>query len=69
MAKKTVPGLYRRARSPYWWAKWYRDGVPVRESTGHTRITEAKKFLDTRRGAQAEGKPILPPEPRHVWRA
>jgi integrase len=53
-----IPGLYRRGR--IWWAKYYVNGRPVRESTGTEKETEAKRFLDTRRGRAAAGMPMLP---------
>jgi hypothetical protein len=57
MAKK-VPGLYRRGN--IWWAKYYVNGAPVRESTGTAKITEAEQWLALRKGAKAERRPILP---------
>lgn len=53
-----VQGLYRRGR--VWWVKYYANGRPVRESTGTEKETEAKRFLDARRGRVATGQPILP---------
>ena len=57
MAKR-IPGLYRRGR--IWWAKYYVNGRPVRESTSTEKETEAKRFLDRRRGAVAVGAPLPP---------
>lgn len=53
-----VPGLYRRGN--VWWRKYYVNGRPMRESTGTEKETEAKRFLDGRRGCVATGQPILP---------
>lgn len=55
---RRVPGLYRRGR--IWWCKYYQNGRPVRESTGTEKATEAKCFLDGRKGRVATGQPILP---------
>ena len=57
--------LYQRklrsgVASPIWWAKYYVDGRPVRESTGTTNETEARRFLKHREGAVATGAPIPP---------
>jgi hypothetical protein len=38
--------LYRHGQ--IWWAKYYRNGRPIRESTRTTRETEAKRFLKLR---------------------
>jgi len=43
-----------------WWAKYYVDGRPVRESTGTEKEAEAKRFLKLREGAAATGAPIAP---------
>lgn len=50
--------IYRRG--DIWWVKYYIDGRPIRESTGTTKETEARRFLKQREGAAAEGRPILP---------
>ena len=50
--------LYKRGR--IWWMKYYRNGHPIRESTGTDKETEAKRFLKEREGAVATGRPILP---------
>jgi integrase len=60
-----VPGLYRRGN--VWWAKYYVNGRPVRESTGTEKETEAKRFLDGRRGRVATGQAILPRVDRLKW--
>ena len=51
-----------RAGTPgrVWWAKYYVDGRPVRESTGAEKEAEAKRFLQLREGAAATGAPIAP---------
>jgi integrase len=46
--------------SRIWWAKWYADGRPRRESTRTEKHEEAKRFLKTREGAAATGQPVLP---------
>jgi hypothetical protein len=53
-----IPGLYRRGR--VWWCKYYVNGRPVRESTKTDKETEAKRFLDGKRGRVANGEPVLP---------
>ena len=50
--------LYKRGN--VWWAKYYRNGRPVRESTGKTKEKEAETFLKQREGAVAEGRPVPP---------
>ena len=44
----------------FWWAKYYVNGVPVRESTGTESEREAGRFLKEREGRVATGQPILP---------
>lgn len=48
----------RRCR-PTWWCKYYRDGVPIRESTGTERHSDALRFLTARVGKVAAGEPVL----------
>ena len=50
--------LYRRG--DIWWAKYYQNGWPIRESTGATKETEAKRFLKLREGQVAEGRRVVP---------
>ena len=55
--------LYRRGN--VWWAKYYVNGRPVRESTGvagdtDTPPSEAKRFLKRQEGKAASGEPMLP---------
>lgn len=59
------PKLKSGRRSEVWWAKYYVNGRPVRESTGaaadtETPPAEARRFLKTREGRAATGQPILP---------
>jgi len=42
------------------WCKYYVNGRPVRESTGHEKEQEARRFLKEREGRVATGQPILP---------
>ena len=46
--------------SRIWWAKWYANGRPRRESTRTEKHDEAKRFLKTHEGAAATGQPMLP---------
>ena len=50
--------LYKRGT--IWWVKYYRNGRPIRESTGTDKEGEARRFLKHREGAVAAGKPIIP---------
>ncbi len=50
--------LYRRGE--VWWAKYYINGRPIRESTRTERETEARRFLKEREGRVAVGQPALP---------
>ncbi len=50
--------LYQRGR--IWWAKYYVNGRPVRESTGSEKEKEAARFLKQREGRAAAGLPMLP---------
>jgi integrase len=43
-----------------WWAKYYVNGRPVRESTGTDQVKRAERFLKAREGAVATGQRILP---------
>lgn len=47
-------------RGNIWWVKYYRNGRPIRESTGTEKETEARKFLKLREGQVAQGKRVLP---------
>jgi integrase len=50
--------LYQRGR--IWWAKYYVNGRPVRESTGTEKEKAAERFLKEREGRVATGQPVLP---------
>jgi hypothetical protein len=43
-----------------WWIKYYRNGKPIRESTGTAKETEARRILKEREGRVAAGRPLLP---------
>jgi len=43
-----------------WWAKYYVNGRPARESTGTDKESEARRLLKEREGRVAAGQPILP---------
>jgi len=49
-----------KKESAVYWAKYYRNGVPIRESTGTTAFSEARAFLNRREGDVAKGVPITP---------
>lgn len=42
------------------WIKYYRDGVPVRESAETEKESEVRRLLKLREGDIARGTPILP---------
>lgn len=50
--------LYRRGE--IYWAKWYQNGKPIRQSTGTGKKKEADNFLKDREDHVAMGAPILP---------
>ena len=52
--------VYRQAGRNVWMLKYHRDGVPIVESSGTSVKTEAKKELQKREGAIANGQPLLP---------
>src|SRR2546426_1956806 len=54
------PKLKSGKPSTIWWVKYYVNGRSVRESTGHEKETEARRFLKEREGRVATGQPILP---------
>jgi hypothetical protein len=59
------PKLKSGERSRVWWAKYYVNGRPMRESTGVEAYTdtapmEARRFLKQRKGRVATSAPILP---------
>lgn len=47
-------------RGSIWWVKYYRNGRPIRESTGTDKETDAKRFLKLREGDVASGRLIIP---------
>jgi integrase len=52
--------IYKQKESRFWWIKYYRNGRPVRESTGTDKETEAKRILREREGDLAAGRPVIP---------
>jgi hypothetical protein len=46
-------------RGNIWWVKYYASGRPIRESTGTTKETEARRFVKEREGRVAMGQPLL----------
>lgn len=52
--------LYKQTKSRFWWIKYYRDGRPIRESTGTEKESEARRILRQREGDLAAGRPVLP---------
>jgi len=54
------PKLKSGKPSAIWWAKWYVDGKPTRESTGSRTEKEALRFLKQREGSVALGVPLMP---------
>src|SRR2546422_8442717 len=57
---KKRPGEPEARESPVLGCKYYVNGRPVRESTGHEKEEGARRFLKLREGAVATGAPILP---------
>lgn len=52
--------VYSRKRSPYLWIKYHQQGRAVRESTGTTNMTVARRLLRTREGDVERGIPMDP---------
>ena len=52
--------IYKRAGSRFFWIKYYRNGQPIRESTGTDKETEAKTILKAKEGDIASGRPVMP---------
>ena len=52
--------VYSRTRSPYLWIKYHQHGRAVRESTGTTNETAARRMLRAREGDVERGIPIDP---------
>ncbi len=50
--------IYRRGNK--YWIKYYRDGVPMRESSGSEKGSVAKNLLKLREGDVARGVPVTP---------
>src|SRR5919108_176928 len=50
--------LYKRGN--VWWLKYYQHGRPVRESSGTSKETVARRMLRTREGDVEYGIPITP---------
>ncbi|MGH9426548.1 MAG: tyrosine-type recombinase/integrase [Terriglobia bacterium] len=50
--------LYKQKGSVNWWIKYYRNGRPIRESTGTPKETQAKDILKLREGDVARGLPV-----------
>ena len=46
--------------SKTWWAKYYANGAPTRESTGTEHEAEARRFLKAREGQVATGEQVSP---------
>jgi hypothetical protein len=47
-------------RGAVWWIKYYRNGRPVRESSGSTKESDAIQLLKIREGDIAHGLPVDP---------
>jgi len=47
-------------RGEVWWIKYYRNGIPVRESSGSDKEGAAKSLLRTREGDIERGVPVTP---------
>jgi integrase len=56
--QKLADGTFREL--PTIWIKYYQNGRPVRESTGTTKETVARRMLRTREGDVEHGIPIVP---------
>ncbi len=52
--------IYKQSKSRFWWIKYYRDGRPIRESTGTDKEGEARRILRQREGDLAVGRPVFP---------
>ena len=57
--KHRLPNGDSRER-PTWWIKYYQHGRAVRESTGTTKDTVARRVLRAREGDVEHGIPINP---------
>jgi integrase len=47
-------------RGAIWWVKYYRNGLPIRESSGSTKESDAVQLLKIREGDIAHGLPVNP---------
>jgi hypothetical protein len=47
-------------RGAVWWVKYYRNGRPIRESSGSTKEGDAIQLLKIREGDIAHGLPVNP---------
>jgi hypothetical protein len=65
-AEDTCPACGARF-SAVWWVKYYVNGKAVRESTETEKETEAKRFLKTKEGDAATGRPVLPRVDRTLY--
>jgi hypothetical protein len=45
-------------RGAVWWVKYYRNGRSMRESTGSTKGSDAKRLLKLREGDIERGLPV-----------
>jgi integrase len=52
--------LYKQKGSNRWWIKYYRNGRPIRESTGTDKEGEARRKLREKEGDIAAGRPVIP---------
>src|SRR5579862_3307762 len=48
------------AEASVWWIKYYRDGIPMRESTESDKESVAKNLLRQREGDISRGVPVTP---------
>jgi len=56
--KRRAGHLY--LRGSVWWMKYYVNGRPMYESTGHTKESQAQRVLNDRIGRVATGRAVLP---------
>jgi len=47
-------------RGAVWWVKYYRNGRPIRESSGSSKESDAINLLKIREGDIAHGLPVNP---------
>src|SRR5262245_39927551 len=50
--------IYKRGKT--WWIQFYSDGKAMRETSGSTKESDAKKLLKLREGDNARGMPYIP---------